>query len=81
MQFNRFTGCTIIGAGTSYLTDRYTPNPVGAKLNGSIGLGIDSSEPHAGGNNYQNTVDSVSISNIDIGVRLSGDVNGNIISK
>ena len=74
------SGVSIAGAGVSW--SWVHPTVSYPELNRSIGLCLDSSESHTHtGVNYQNTVSNVRISDVDIGVKMSNDVNANTLSN
>ena len=75
VEFNRVEGVRIQGPGCNV-----TKHP---QLNGSRGLGFDSSESYMKGGSacYQNSARDLLISDFDVGVYLGPDVNGNSLSN
>ena len=75
VEFNRVEGVRIQGPGCNVTKD--------PQLNGSRGLGFDSSESYMKGGSacYQNSARDLLISDFDVGVYLGPDVNGNSLSN
>ena len=87
VEFNTVAEVTLQGAGCSWTT-RQPWNQVDMSKKGSRGLCMDSSQgwamTHGGSENtgscYQNTVRNIQVLDIDVGVYLGPEVNGNQVS-
>jgi hypothetical protein len=87
VEFNTVEDVTIQGAGCSWTTSQPW-NQVDASKKGGRGLGMDSSQGYAmthGGSEstgscYQNTVRNIRVLDVDVGVYLGPEVNGNQVS-
>lgn len=84
-EYNLVDGVRIVGAGASWRNFPPAAHaaPVDSRLNGSRGLCFDSSQTYMTGGSatYQNSARDVSVQDIDVGVYLGPDVNGNLVSN
>jgi hypothetical protein len=81
VEFGLLSDVTLQGAGISSHGSGAAGGrgAAGGAMPTNVGLFMDSSEPQVGGCNYQNTVRDVKVANVDVGVLVGEQVNGNTL--
>ena len=81
IEYNRVWGINIAGPGVSWKMNHSTPVPSNIAVRGSRGVCFDSGQAYGSqGSCYQNSIRDVTVVEVDSGVYVGREANGNSVS-